>query len=175
MKRWLTASFADPSDLLAATHRVVGRGWHVVDALTPCPVHGLEKALGWRPSRLPWFCFLAGLTGMLLMTWFQLWTTAVDWRLNVGGRPWNSSLAFACATFEVTVLCAGLGSVLACFLRSHKYPGRREELLAEGVTDDRFALVIEEGSEPLTPAVIVGLLGDLGLVQVHEVLVERGA
>lgn len=172
MKRWFAVSFDAAEPLLAAVARAGERGWRVIDAHTPCPVHGLEHALGLPKSRLPWLGLACGLAGALFMTWFQHWTSAVDWRLNVGGRPWNSSLSFACATFEVTVLAAGLGAVVAFFARSRRYPGRLANAFAAGLTDDRFALIVEETDQRLEPAIVAAAMADLRPCEVREIIVE---
>ena len=61
--RVLVASFEHEDDLLAATRAVRGRGLHIVDAFTPYAVHGLDKAMGLRSSRLTWVCFICGMIG----------------------------------------------------------------------------------------------------------------
>ncbi len=75
---------------------------------------------------------------------FQYWATAVSWPINVGGKPWNSLPAFMPVTFEVMVLCAGVGTVVAFIWSSGLRPGRRSALSDLRVTDDRFALAIRE-------------------------------
>lgn len=173
MKRLFVATFGDDHSLLEAARAVRARGWRMVDAYTPYPVHGLDEALGLRPSRLPLACFLLGVLGAVFMMWLQHWTSAVDWRLNVGGRPWNSSLSFACVAFEVMVLTAGMGTVLLFLIVSRLYPGATRSAAIEGVTDDRFALVIEETVEPLDGHQVRALLAPYDLLQVEERIVEE--
>lgn len=152
------AVFADDRRLLGAARAARGAGLRLLDAYTPHPVHGLETALGLGPSRIPLVAFFCGLGGLVFMLWFQFWTTAVDWRLNVGGRPWNSSLAFLAVTFEVMVLAAGLGSVVALLVAGRLRPGRVESVSVPGVTDDRYALVLERPDARLDPAEVTALL-----------------
>ena len=40
--------------LLAACRRVRDAGYKKIDAFTPFPVHGIDKALGIKPTHLPW-------------------------------------------------------------------------------------------------------------------------
>jgi hypothetical protein len=68
----------------------------------------------------------------------------VSWPINVGGKPWNSLPAFIPVTFEVMVLCAGVGTVAAFLWWSGLRPGRRSALSDLHVTDDRYALAIGE-------------------------------
>ena len=103
-ERYLLASFEHESDLLEATKAVRKQGWTIVEAFTPYPVHGLDAALGLKPSRLTWVCFICGLFGAAAMLWFEHWTMAVDWPVNVGGKPWNSLPSDAPVAFEAAVI-----------------------------------------------------------------------
>jgi hypothetical protein len=62
----------------------------------------------------------------------------------VGGKPWNSLPAFVPVTFEIMVLCAGVGTVAAFIWLSGLRPGRRSAVSDLRVTDDRFALAIAQ-------------------------------
>lgn len=174
MRRLFVTTFTDDHTLLEAVQAVRQRGWRIVDAYAPCPVHGLEDALGLRPSRLPAACFLLGVLGAAFMMWLQHWTSAVDWRLNVGGRPWNSSLSFACVAFEVMVLTAGIGTVLLFLLVARLRPGASPDLAIAGVTDDRYALVLEETAEPLDCERVRTALASCPPEAVEERIVEGG-
>jgi len=141
--RRLTAVFESEEGILAATREARAQGYDVLDVFTPYPVHGMDEALGIRPSRLTWVCFACGAVGALFALWFQHWTSAVDWPINVGGKPFDSLPAWIPIAFEITVLCASLGVVLALFVRCRLWPGKHAERPAPGVMDDRFALVVE--------------------------------
>jgi molybdopterin-containing oxidoreductase family membrane subunit len=138
----MLATFATQEQLLNAVRGACSRNWRIADVYAPYPVHGLEELLSWRRSRLPAACLLGGLTGIGLSLWFQFWTTAQDWPINVGGRPWNSLPAFVPVTFECMVLFASFGLVLAWLYRSGLYPGSDGLPPAAGLTDDRFALAL---------------------------------
>jgi hypothetical protein len=99
---------------------------------------------------------------------FEYWTTASDWPVNVGGKPWNSLPAFVPITFEVMVLFAGVSTVFAFFLVSRLYPGRRAASVIPGVTNDRFALVLQETDAAFEPALVRRLLERHGAVEVIE-------
>jgi mono/diheme cytochrome c family protein len=137
--------FDDEHYLLDAAREARQAGLTVVDVYAPYPVHGLDQALGWVPSRLSAVCLAGGVVGVLLAVWFQYWTSAVDWPLNVGGRPWNSWPAFIPVIFEMMVLLAGFGVAFAFFGVSRLFPGRRPALPYPGVTHDRFVLLVANG------------------------------
>jgi hypothetical protein len=143
-RRLLAATFEHEDDVLAATDAVRRRGLTIVDVHAPYAVHGLDRAMGLEPSKLPWVCFLLGLAGAAFKVWFEYWTTASAWPINVGGKPWNSLPAFVPVTFEVMVLFAGLSTVAAFFLVDGLRPGRRAELPDPRVTDDHFVLLLEQ-------------------------------
>src|SRR4051812_21601296 len=137
--------FGDAGDLIKATERVRDAKYRHFDAFTPYPVHGLETAQGLRRSALPFVTFAAGLTGACLGFLVQYWTSAVDWPINVGGKPFNSWPAFVPVMFECTVLFAGLCTVAAMFI-FNGMPNVRRKALDPSLTRDRFALVIEAPS-----------------------------
>jgi hypothetical protein len=141
-EKTIVATFSQEEDLLAAVRTLRNRDCHIVDIYAPYVVHGLEEALGWPRSRLPVACFLCGAAGVGLALWFQFWTTAYDWPLNVGGRPWNSLPAFVPVTFETMVLLAGFGLVFAWLFRCGLYPGKQAALPFDKLADDRFIVVV---------------------------------
>jgi hypothetical protein len=149
--RLLVATFRREDDVLAATRAAREARMKIVDVFAPYAVHGLDEAMGLAPSRLPWVCLALGLFGAGFKVWFEFWTTAADWPLNVGGKPWNSLPAFVPITFEVMVLFAGLSTVFAFLLVSGLRPWRKARLVTPRVTDDEFAIVIEETNAEFDP------------------------
>jgi hypothetical protein len=141
-KSFLVATFSDAETLLHAVRAVTHDNFRIYDVYAPYPVHGLDAAMGVRRSRLPWVTFVVGCCALMLALTFQFYTTVLDWPLNVGGKPDNSTLAFVPICFELTVLLSGLATVAALFLRAQLYPGKKEMLFAEGITNDTFALVL---------------------------------
>lgn len=139
MRKGLVGLFKDPEALKKAAAHFRDRRVAKFDAFTPFPVHGIEEAMGVRRSFLPWVTFLAGLTGGTLGLFFQWWTSAVDWPLNVGGKPLASWPAFIPVTFECTVLFAGLATagalIVVCGL-----PDIAHAPFDPSITSDRFAL-----------------------------------
>lgn len=140
-QRFLVAWFDQEHDVVEATSEARGAGLQIADVYTPYAVHEMDAAMGLPRSRLNWVCFFAGLTGLLLAVSFQVWTSAVNWPINVGGKPFNSLPAFIPVSFEFTVLCASLITVGALLFVARLYPGKSCEVLA-GVTNDKFALAL---------------------------------
>ncbi len=141
--RLFLAWFVDEHAVLAATRGARAAGFRVHDVYTPYAVHGIEEAMGLRRSRLGVACAAFGALGLGLALLFQIWTSAFDWPINVGGKPMNSFPAFVPVAFEVTVLFAALGTVAALFVRARLAPRARPAIAFEGVTTDQFVLALE--------------------------------
>ena len=172
--RLLLATFDHEEDILAATTEVHRQGYKIVDVFTPYAIHGLDRAMGLRPSRLTWVCFVCGMMGVVGMLWFEHWTAAIDWAINVGGKPWNSLPSDAPPAFELGVLLAGFGSVFALFAASRLYPGKRPRPAIDRVTDDRFVLVLDERDAAFDAAGVESLLSRFNVLELEEQVVAAG-
>jgi hypothetical protein len=169
----LVATFPEADDLVRAVRRARGEALRVYDAYSPFPVHGLDEALGVRRTRLPKVTLIAGLTGLVCALTLQFYTNVLDWPLNVGGKPDNSTLAFIPISFELTVLFGGLATVAAFFLRARLFPGKRPWLVAPGITDHVFAMVVRKPADEEACARALAVLAACGASQVSEHEAER--
>lgn len=171
--RVLLATFSHEDDLLAATTAVREKGFRIVDAYTPYAVHGLERAMGLRPSRLTWVCFICGMTGALGMLWFEHMAASVWWPIDVGGKPWNSLPSDVPVAFEAAVLLAGFGSVFALFGVCRLFPGKEPRPALARTTDDEFVLVIDQADASFDVGAMAQVLAAFDAVNVRE-HVEEG-
>lgn len=108
----LMAEFHEPGHVVAAAHLVHEHGYRNVDAYTPYPIEELAEALELHHSPLPRLVFLGGLTGFLGGFGLCYWASVIAYPMNIGGRPFNSWVAFIPPTFETTILFAALTAVL---------------------------------------------------------------
>src|SRR5215510_531309 len=138
----LVATFSDADAVCDAVRRLRARGVRIDDVYSPYPIHGLDRAMGLRPSRLPLVPLVGGAFGAVGALAMQFYMAVFDWPLNVGGKPPNSTLAFVPITFELTVLSAGLLTAAAFLLRSRLMPGAQASRFAERATEDAFLLVL---------------------------------
>ena len=137
--------FDDPHLLVEATKKVKEAKYKDFDAFSPYPVHGLDQAQGLSRSPLPFITMAAGITGCSLGFLLQYWTSAVDWPLIIGGKPFNSWPAFVPVMFECTILFAGLSTVGGMFILNG-LPNITKKAFDPRLTRDRFALLIEAPS-----------------------------
>ena len=153
----LMAEFDSPADIMEAAKRTRDAGYRWFDCHTPFPVHGLDKAMGVKPTILPILVFFGGLTGAVIafvLQWFTNATSFDFWFLVpvrgydflVSGKPMLSVPAWIPVMFEMTVLLAATGCVgwmlLFNGLPRFYHPTLKHPRFAR-VTDDRFFVVIE--------------------------------
>jgi hypothetical protein len=107
----LMADFDEPDQVLAAAQRAYEEGYRKMDAYTPFPIEGLAEAIGFRQNRVALIVLIGGIIGCLGGFFLQYYVAAMNYPLNIGGRPLNSWPAFIPITFELTVLIAALSAV----------------------------------------------------------------
>jgi hypothetical protein len=107
----LMAEFDNPTELVAAAHAARRAGYKRMDAYSPIPIEELHEAIGFHHTKLPLIVLIGGILGGLAGYGLQYWAAAIEYPLNVGGRPFNSWPAFIPITFELTILGAALSAV----------------------------------------------------------------
>jgi hypothetical protein len=113
------AEFNSPEALTAATRRAVEAGYKQLDAYSSFPIEDLAEIVAKARTRfniLPFLVLAGGISGAVLGFLLQYWISAVNYPLNIGGRPLNSWPAFIVVTFETTVLFAAFAAVFGMIL-----------------------------------------------------------
>jgi hypothetical protein len=164
--RGVLALYADPDSLLNAATRAREHGFEGMDAYTPYAVHGLSEALGIRKSWVPWVTLVMGLGGAALGLTFEIWTSAFDWPILVGGKPMISLPAFIPITFECGVLLGGT-MTLAALLLACGLPDFKKPILDRDLTNDRFGLWIPEVGSDWNEGRIFMVLKPTGAVDIR--------
>lgn len=163
----MAAFFRRERDLLAAAEEARASGYEIHDAFTPFAVHGMDEAVGLRRSRLTWIAFAAGAGGLVLGLGLQVWTSAYDWPLIVGGKPFNSFPLFIPVAFELTVLLSGLIAIGMLLLRNRLWLFSRRRVF-DRVTDDRFVIVLRQSDASFNARDAEALFSRHGAVRVIE-------
>lgn len=112
----LIAEFRTPEGLTQAVEAAGRAGYTRLDAFSPFPLHDVAHRLGTRTTIIPWVALVAGLIGAAVQYGSQYWMNAVDYPLNVGGRPLHSWPAFIPASLIVAILWAGLATLLGLLI-----------------------------------------------------------
>ena len=166
------AEFENPTDLVAAARKVYSLGYRRINGYSPYPIEELSEAIGFTHTKLPLIVFIGGLLGGLGGFFMQYYIAAMDYPINVGGKPTNSWPAFIPITFEMTVLCAAFAAVLG-MLVLNKLPQPYHPVFNVPsfalATRDRFFLAVEANDAKFDHAKVVDLLKSLGAVEVTDV------
>ena len=105
------AEFDTPTQVVDAARKVREAGYTKTDAFSPFPIHEMDEALGIRRSILPYLVFAGGVAGLALGIGLQVFIHYIDYPLNIGGRPYISIPSFVPASYELTILVAGITAV----------------------------------------------------------------
>lgn len=151
----LIAEFDSVSSIMRAAEQVRDAGYMTWDVHSPMPIHGINQAMGLRPTILPWITLIHGLAGCvfgLLLTWWMNATT-VDglspsvqgYQFLISGKPTFSLPANIPIIFETTILFAAIGTLLG-MLGLNKLPMLHNPLSKSHrflrATSDRMFIVI---------------------------------
>lgn len=153
--------------ILKAARKVREAGFQKFEAISAYPIHGMEEACGIKRSWIPYVTFVAGLVGLtsgLLLTW---WTSAVDWAVNVGGKPFFSLPAFIPIIFELTILFAALSSVGALFYAC-KIPRIDPPNIHPDLSSHKFAIFIPFNDVGYDEAKLERMFKELGATEVKK-------
>jgi hypothetical protein len=168
----IIAEFETPAAVMHAAEKVRDSGFRKWDVFTPFPVHGMDKAMGLKNSRVGWFSFIGGVTGYtcgMLMIW---WMNAVDYPIVIGGKPMFSPFAAFPPSYELTILLGSFGSLLG-MLFLNRLPRLHHPLLKHRrfalATHDRFFLVIETADPKYAEAETRKLLESTGSTRIEMV------
>jgi hypothetical protein len=168
----LLAEFTTVDGVMSAVRRIRREGYTCFDVHSPFPIHGIDAAMGIRPTILPWLVLgagLFGLTGALVMQW---WMNAVDYPFLISGKPAWSLPANIPIIFECTVLCAAYTAVFG-MLALNRLPMLHNPLFKSErfrrVTNDRFFLVIDAADPLFSEQGTADVLRAAGAVTVEKV------
>lgn len=108
----LMAEFDTPGAVVAAARQARQAGYTKVDGFSPYPLEELIEALEVPRTILPWIVLAGGIAGCIGGFALQIWTSAIDYPLNIGGRPYVSLPSFVVPAFETTILLGAIAAVV---------------------------------------------------------------
>ena len=183
-KLWgLLAEYPNTAALTAAARTVRDAGYRKWDCYSPFPVHGLDRAMGIRPTLLPWLVLGAGLTGCAVALGMQWYVnspqTAIaalgglsGFPLVFSGKPYWSLPAHIPIAFELTVLFASLTAFFGLWalvgLPRYYFPAMGSPRFRK-VTDDGLFIIIEAADRRFELAGTREMLMATGCEAVEEI------
>jgi hypothetical protein len=168
----LLAEYPNVDQILKAARAVRRAGFSRWDVHSPFPIHGIDYAMGIRPTVLPWIVLVGGLTGLASAILLQWYCNAYDYKFLISGKPIWSFPANVPIMFELTVLFSAFTAVFG-MLGLNGLPRLYNPLFKSErfrrVTTDRFFIVIDSSDPKFNEQETTKLLTDAGALGVERV------
>ena len=168
----LLAEFADPGALYHAVKAARKQGYTRLDTYSPFPIHGMDGAMGLKPSKLGYLVIIGSITGLSLAILMQWWMSAQDYAINISNKPLFAMEWAVPISFELTVLFSALftvGGMLALNGLPRPYSPLFFSERFRGATDDRFFLHVDRRDGKYDEAATADALFALGATHVEAV------
>ena len=166
------AEFDSAQALVDAARRTSEEGIVKFEAYTPVPIEELNDIIHVRRTVLPKLVLAGGITGMLTGFVLQYWAAAIEYPMNVGGRPFASWPAFVVPSYELTILFSALtaagGMILLNGLPQPYHPVFNVPRFSMA-SSDKFFLVVEAEDPKFEIERTKSFLESLGAKGVYEV------
>lgn len=165
--------YNDDDILKKGAKSLIDKGVKINEVYSPFPVHGIEKIIGMKWTRIAITAFMYGITGTSLAVLGMWYFMIADWPMNIGGKPsfdlYANLPAFIPITFEFTVLCAAHGMAITYMLRNRTLPGVKARNPHPRTTDDHFAVeIVPNENKKFSADEIHNMLKETGTVETFE-------
>ena len=168
-KNVLYGIFDDEEVLLSSIKEIRANNFEIKEVYSPFPIHGLDKALGLKETRMAITSFIFGCLGLTLGSLMIYYMMQVDWPQNIGGKPnwtfYHNVPAFVPILFECTVLFAAHLMAITYLIRNGLYPGAKSDSPDVRTTDDKFLMETEVEGDT---AVVKEMLTKMGATEINE-------
>ena len=161
--------FDDEDVLLSSVKELRSNDVTIQEVYTPFPVHGLDKALGLKETRMAITSFIYGCIGFTFAATLIYYIMIVNWPQNIGGKPnwtfYHNMPAFVPILFECTVMFAAHLMSITYLARCRLFPGAESDNPDIRTTDDKFLIEInlDENNEKAR-----GILAQTGATEINE-------
>ena len=168
-KNTLYGIFDDEATLLSSLKEIRSNNIEIEEVFSPFPIHGLDKALGFKETRMAIMAFIYGCIGLSLGALMIYFIMIVDWPQNIGGKPnwtfYHNMPAFVPILFECTVLFAGHLMSITYLIRCGLFPGSKSDSPDVRTTDDKFLMVINADGDT---SFVKEILTKTGATEINE-------
>jgi len=140
------AMYNDDDILMDAVKETRAANHHIEEVYTPFPVHGLDKAMGLKNTRIAITAFMYGCVGFTFSIWMMNYMMIEQWPQDIGGKPSFTFIqnmpAFVPIMFEMSVFFAAHLMVITFYMRSRLWPFKEAENPDPRTTDDMFVMEV---------------------------------
>ena len=168
-KNTLYGIFDDEEVLLSSVKEIRSNNIEIEEVFSPFHVHGLDKALGLKETKMAIMAFIYGCLGLSLGALMIYYIMIVDWPQNIGGKPnwtfYHNMPAFIPVLFECTVLFAAHLMSITFLIRCGLFPGGKSDSPDVRTTDDKFLMVINVDGDTSS---VKEMLTKTGATEINE-------
>jgi len=161
----IVAEFSETPRVYHAAEMIRDAGYSRWDVHSPFPVHGMEKAMGIKSTKLPLIAMGAAVTGVLFAMLLQWGTSAYLYPMVVQGKPYGAWEPFMPIIFELGVLFTAFACLLG-MMALNGLPRFHHPLFGHDrfyrVSNDRFMIAIEADDPSFDPKKTRALLEKAG-------------
>jgi hypothetical protein len=142
------AEFDSVQALVDASKHAVSAGYSKMEAYSPFPIEELNDIIHKKRTKLSTFILIGGLAGMATGFGLQYWASAIEYPMNIGGRPYATWAAFVVPSYELTILFSALTAAFGMFalngLPQPYHPVFNVERFSMASSDTFFLLIESE-------------------------------
>lgn len=153
------AEYDTPNAIAQAAMKVRDAGYQNWDCHTPYAMHGMDEAMGLKPTRIGIISFVFGMLGVAIAVFMMQYTNAFSFNflnvgsgypLVIGGKPPGAFPSMVPIMFELGILLCGLATLFGLFglikLPMYNHPIFESDRF-EAASDDKYFISIEAGDQ----------------------------
>ncbi len=137
----LVSVFEMPSDVATLVRKLKARGFDDLTTYSPAPFQAIEEAEDPKPSKVRAFTLIGGLTGVVTGFGIQIWM-AMDWPVKIAGKNIASIPPMWIVGFELTILFAGVLTMIGLLTMGGLYPRKLDEHYSPRFSAEDFGVVV---------------------------------
>lgn len=166
------AEFDSAQAVVDAARKTMAHGFTRVEAYSPVPIEELNDIIHKTRTVLPKLVLAGGMTGMATGFALQYWASAIEYPMNIGGRPHASWITFIIPSYELTILfsalTAAIGMIVLNGLPQPYHPCFNVDRFAMS-SSDKFFLVVESADPKFDQQATTEFLRTTGAKGVYDV------
>jgi molybdopterin-containing oxidoreductase family membrane subunit len=141
MANTLVSVYDLPSDVSNVVRKLKARGFEDLTTYSPAPFDEIELAEDPKPSGVRAFTLIGGLVGVVTGFGLQIWM-AMDWPVKIAGKNFAAIPPMWIIGFELTILFAGILTVVGLIGLGGLYPRKLDEHYSPRFSAEEFGVVV---------------------------------
>jgi hypothetical protein len=170
--KMLLGVYDNPDTTYAVTEKLMHDGYDVQDVYSPFAIHGMERLLNIKRTRLTIAAFIFSMCGVSFALFLMSYAGFFDWQINIGGKPSLHIPTYIPITFELGILFTAFGMVGCFFIVNRMFWGRNTNSMDIRVTDDRFVIAVNIHENKTDVKALQNILVSGGALEVRERIKE---